>query len=82
MNASVGAFDAKTNFSKLLERAENGETIIVTRHGRPVAKIGPVDDEAARAKRKEAIEKLMEARKGNTLGGLSLKDLINEGRRF
>jgi prevent-host-death family protein len=79
----VGAFDAKTHLSELLDRAEKGETITITRHGKPVAKLVPANDEAARARRRAAIEKLKELRKGNTLGeGLTLKDLINEGRRF
>jgi len=79
----VGAFDAKTHLSELLDRAEKGETITITRHGKPVARLVPADDEAGRARRRAAIEKLKELRKGNTLGeDLTLKDLINDGRRF
>jgi len=36
-----GAFDAKTHFSKLLDRVAHGETITVTRHGKPIARIVP-----------------------------------------
>jgi prevent-host-death family protein len=39
--ASVGAFEAKTHLSKLLERAEKGESITITKHGRPVARLVP-----------------------------------------
>ena len=39
---TVNVYDAKTHLSKLLERAEAGEEIIITRHGRPVARLGPV----------------------------------------
>jgi prevent-host-death family protein len=53
MQTSIGVFEAKTHLSRLLERAERGEEIIITRHGKPVAKLGPVrpghDVEAARA---------------------------------
>ncbi len=40
---TVGAFDAKTHLSALLERVEQGETIVITRHGRPVAQLSPVE---------------------------------------
>lgn len=41
---SVNVYDAKTHLSRLLERAEAGEEILITRHGRPVALLGPVRD--------------------------------------
>jgi prevent-host-death family protein len=84
MNGFIGAFDAKTNFSKLLERAERGETIIVTRHGKPVAKIGPVDEEAKRLRRREAaeaMERWLSRPNPPTLGGLDWKALRDEGRK-
>ena len=40
---SVGAFEAKTHFSQLIERAMHGEVIFITRRGKPVAKIVPVE---------------------------------------
>jgi prevent-host-death family protein len=40
---TVGAFDAKTHLSALLERVEKGETFVITRHGRPVAQLSPVE---------------------------------------
>jgi prevent-host-death family protein len=39
---TVGAFEAKTHLSALLERAEKGESITITKHGRPVARLVPV----------------------------------------
>jgi prevent-host-death family protein len=51
--SSVGAFEAKTHFAQLLERAERGEAITITRRGRPVARLVPIgpghDVVAARA---------------------------------
>ncbi len=44
MNKHVGAFDAKTHFSELLQRAEHGEEIVITRRGKPVARLMPVAD--------------------------------------
>lgn len=44
MNNSITAFDAKTHFSKLLERASRGEEILITRRGKPAAKLVPIND--------------------------------------
>ena len=38
---SVGAYDAKTRLSELLDRVEKGEQIVITRHGKPVARLIP-----------------------------------------
>ena len=76
----VGAFEAKTHLSRLLDQVERGETIVITRHGRPVARLTPVGG-LSRDDRRDAIAQLKELRKGQTLGGLSLRELIDEGRR-
>ena len=44
--ATVGAFEAKTKFSALLERAERGEQIVITRRGKPVAKLVRIEKRA------------------------------------
>ena len=41
---TVGAFEAKTHFSSLLEKAHRGTVIIVTRRGKPVAQLGPTEE--------------------------------------
>ncbi|ASG24972.1 type II toxin-antitoxin system Phd/YefM family antitoxin [Nitrospirillum viridazoti] len=41
--ATVGAFEAKTHLAALLDKVEVGEEVIITRHGRPVAKLSPID---------------------------------------
>jgi prevent-host-death family protein len=38
---NVSVYDAKTNLSRLLDRAARGEEIVITRNGRPVAKLVP-----------------------------------------
>ncbi|MDR0773934.1 MAG: type II toxin-antitoxin system prevent-host-death family antitoxin [Rickettsia sp.] len=43
MQNSITAFDAKTHFSKILDRASKGEEILVTRRGKAAAKIVPVN---------------------------------------
>lgn len=44
--ARINVYQAKTQLSRLLDRAEAGEEIVITRHGRPVARLGPVRAEA------------------------------------
>jgi prevent-host-death family protein len=77
---TVGAFEAKTKFASLLKRVAGGESVTITRHGTPVARLVPVGPVADREKRAEAIRRIKELAKRNTLGGLSLKELIEEGR--
>jgi len=78
---TVGAFDAKTRLNELLRRASKGETIQITRRGVPMAKLTPPDTSEKQDPRSlaEAIRRL---RKGATLGRISIRDLINEGRRY
>ena len=40
---TVGAYEAKTRFSELIARAEKGESFTVTKNGRPVARINPIE---------------------------------------
>jgi antitoxin (DNA-binding transcriptional repressor) of toxin-antitoxin stability system len=76
----VGAFEAKNTLSALLDLVEEGEDVLITRHGKPVAKLtrpGPGHD-VARAR--AAAERIRELRKELKLGGLNIKELIEEGR--
>ncbi|MCX6617449.1 MAG: type II toxin-antitoxin system prevent-host-death family antitoxin [Acidobacteria bacterium] len=78
---TVGSFEAKTHFSALLERVAKGETITITKHGVPVAKLVPANAPAKRS-REEVLRDLEEFGKGRSLGGLTFRQLIDEGRRF
>jgi prevent-host-death family protein len=75
----IGAFEAKTHLSALLDRVAKGEEIVITKHGRPVARLVGVES-ADLARARDAVEKLKVLRKGSTLGGLSWKALRDEGR--
>lgn len=76
----VGAFEAKNKLSALLDQVEQGAEIIITRRGRPVAKLVPAEARFDREKARRAADSLIARSKGVTLGGLKIKDLINEGR--
>lgn len=77
---TVGAFDAKTHLSTLLERVARGEQVVITRHGKPVARLIP-EKAAQRADIDAIIGRLKAARAGITLGDLDWKALRDEGRR-
>lgn len=81
MADSFGTFDAKNRLSELLDRVERGETIVITRHGEPVARLVPFEQRIDTLVVERAIQGLRKLRKKSKLGGTSLRDLIDEGRK-
>jgi len=77
---TVGAYEAKTHLPKLLERVLKGERITITKHGIPVAVLQPAEPEKT-VDTKSVIAELRELRKRHTLGGLSIREMIVQGRR-
>lgn len=78
--SNIGAFEAKTHLSALLDQVAKGEEITITRHGQPVARLVPVGKnkpERARA----AASRLKRLAQGQTLDGLSVREMIETGRR-
>ena len=75
----VGAYEAKTNLSRLLERVERGERITLTRHGRPVAMLVPVEEKCPP---EGVVRELREFRRGRRLGDVRVRALVEEGRRL
>jgi prevent-host-death family protein len=76
---TVGSYEAKTHLPRLLDEVAGGETIIITKHGVPVATLAPV-----RADRADAAAAAIELRAfgaRHPLRGLKIRDLIDEGRR-
>lgn len=78
---SVGAYEAKTHLPKLLDAVEQGETIVITRHGKEVARLVPPSGEPAKPDLAAMVDKWRQTRKHIKLGDLKIRDLINEGRR-
>jgi prevent-host-death family protein len=78
---TVGAYEAKTHLSELLEKVEAGEEIVITKHGAPVAKLVPVEKKASAEERAAAIRRIQKLGTRLSLTGLKVKDLIAEGRR-
>jgi prevent-host-death family protein len=77
----VGAFEAKTHLNELLQRASKGETIQITRRGVPVAKLSPPDT-SAKEDAGALAASIRQLRRGASLGKLSIRELIDEGRRY
>lgn len=59
----VQASIAKAQFAELLDQVERGETVVITRHGKPVARLVP-EDEAHRERHLQAWEDIRAARRG------------------
>jgi prevent-host-death family protein len=57
---TVGAYEARTHLAKLIRAVERGETVIITRRGKPVAQLAPVEDPSPTAA--EVIERIKRAR--------------------
>ena len=78
---TVETFEAKTHLNDLLKRVSQGETIRITRRGVPVARLVP-DTEGTRKDLKAVAREIREIRQGATLGGIRIRELIDEGRRY
>ncbi len=76
----VGAFEAKTHLSSLLDKVSRGEEILITKRGKAVARLVPAE-QVNRLEIVTTINELRSRRKGLKLGGLDWKTLRNEGRR-
>ena len=75
----IGAFEAKTHLSSLLERVSRGEEIVITKHGRAVARLVPVNQDSV-SEAASLSEKLLTRRQGVTLGA-DWKSLRDHGRK-
>lgn len=79
---TVGAYEAKTHLPRLLDEVARGETIVITKHGVPVAVLVP-PSAVQRPDVGKVIDEWREFRKGITLGpGLSIREMVEEGRRY
>ena len=76
----IGAFEAKNKLSALLERVERGEEILITRRGKPIAKLVPAVTRPDRVAAREAARRILERSRSVMLGELKIEDLIAEGR--
>ncbi|RMF70409.1 MAG: type II toxin-antitoxin system prevent-host-death family antitoxin [Alphaproteobacteria bacterium] len=78
--STIGAYEAKTHLPKLLDRVAKGERITIARHGTPVAVLEPVE-QARMPDPHTLIAEIRKFRKGHKLGDMSIREMIEEGRR-
>jgi prevent-host-death family protein len=76
---TVGAFEAKTHLSTLLEQVERGEEVLITRRGKPIARMVP-EKGLDRERTAAVIEQMKVLAKGCHLNELSVRELRDEGR--
>jgi prevent-host-death family protein len=75
------ASEAKARFAELLDEVERGETVVITRHGKPIARLVP-DEEARRANARRAMDAIKEMRKH--AGRATVQEILawrDEGRK-
>jgi len=80
--ASVGAFEAKRHFSDLLDRVARGEKITITRHGVPAALLIPMARTTHELTHQEIVEGMRALRKRVKPSKMSVREVVNEGRRY
>ena len=79
---AIGIFEAKNRLSELIERVTRGEEIVITRRGTQVARLMPPEAPNAQDEARALAERIRRTRAGQPLGGaVSLRELIDEGRR-
>lgn len=77
----VSAFDAKTHLAQLIRDTEAGQSFLIVRRGKPVARLEPVGEESGGRDFKTLAAEFRKLRK-RTGRGPSVRELIDEGRRF
>ena len=79
-DTTMGAFEAKNKFSELLERVGRGAEFTITKHDRPVARLVPAVAQTKEQRRKATVE-LRAMSQRYSLKGLSVRTLIDAGRK-
>jgi prevent-host-death family protein len=82
---TFGTFEAKNRLSALLDLVEAGEEVVITRNGKPVARLSPPERTAAQiAKAREAARQIIEMRNEARPDpdGLTVRDYVEMGRRY
>jgi prevent-host-death family protein len=79
---TIGAFEAKTHLSALLERVSKGERIAITRHGVPAAMLVPIGATQSKLSHQGIVEGMRALRNRVKPGKMSVREMVAEGRRF
>jgi prevent-host-death family protein len=77
---SIGSYELKTHLSQVLDPVEHGQTVLVTRHGRPIARISP-DGHGISPQTRQAVKSLLNFPRTRLPKGVTISSLIRQGRR-
>jgi len=83
--STVGSFEAKTKLAELLDKVEAGETVTITRRGKPVAQLVPVKADNEQERLLALVEEIKRTRAGRDRGagpGTTIPELIKAGRKY
>ncbi|HUQ69663.1 MAG TPA: type II toxin-antitoxin system prevent-host-death family antitoxin [Planctomycetaceae bacterium] len=78
---TVSAVDAGMQFTDLIDRVAGGEEVLITQNGSPVVRMTPVGQPRSETERRTAVIAMRKLAERHQLNGLTLRDLIAEGRR-
>jgi prevent-host-death family protein len=78
---TVKAREAKSHFSKLLNRVARGERFTIIRYGAPVAMLVPVEEKVSKLTHREIVEGMRELRKRVRPRKMGVREMVAEGRR-
>jgi prevent-host-death family protein len=78
---TIGIFEAKTSLGQLVQSAAEGEVIVLTKRGKPVAEIRSPEGDVARANTQQVIDDLRKFRRSNRVGHFYIADFVAEGQR-
>ena len=79
---TIGAFEAKTHLAALLDRVARGEKITITRHGVPAAMLVPVGESGPKLTHEQIVEGMRALRKRVKSDTMSVREMVQQGRRF
>lgn len=79
---TVGAFEAKTHLAELLDRVSRGETIIITRHGVPAARLVPVAAAPGKLSHQDVVDGMRALRRRVKPDSMSVRQMVEAGKRF
>jgi len=77
----IGAYEAKTHLSEILERVRKGECFIITKHGQAVAELRPPRTQGLE-ERQAVLSRMRAFQSSHDLGGISLREWIDAGRKY
>lgn len=77
---SIDSGEARAQFYRLLDEVATGEPITITKRGTPVARLIPIGEGVSRAD--DVLDRMRTFRKGNRLDELTIRELIDEGRKY